>query len=112
MSTRNSDKSNLVKSLYLDPKALNDHNLLLKSKYDRMRQEEVRYEAYNTDGDYGVLIVSYGTMSRVCRTSIDNLKAEGIEVGMIRPRPSFRFLKKRSLRRHPRKAARSSCPSR
>ena len=97
MSTRNSDKSNLVKSLYLDPKALNDHNLLLKSKYDRMRQEEVRYEAYNTDGDYGVLIVSYGTMSRVCRTSIDNLKAEGIEVGMIRPKTVFPFPEKEIL---------------
>ncbi|MDX9819650.1 MAG: transketolase C-terminal domain-containing protein, partial [Desulfococcus multivorans] len=105
MSTRNSDKSNLVKSLYLDPKALNDHNLLLKSKYDRMRCEEVRYEAYNTEGDYGLLIVSYGTMSRVCRTAIDNLKAQGIEVGMIRPKTLFPFPEKEILDA----ASRESC---
>jgi len=91
MDTRKSDKPNLVKSLFLDPKALNDRNLLLKSKYDRMKQEEVCYEAYNTDGDSQALIVSYRTMSRVCRTSIDFLKAKGIEVGMIRPQTLFPF---------------------
>jgi 2-oxoglutarate ferredoxin oxidoreductase subunit alpha len=30
-------------------------------------------------------------MSRVCRTAIDNFKAEGIDVGMIRPRTLFPF---------------------
>jgi pyruvate/2-oxoacid:ferredoxin oxidoreductase alpha subunit len=51
----------------------------------------VLYEAYNTDGDYRFFIVSYGTMSRVCRTAIDMLKADGIEVGMIRPQTLFPF---------------------
>lgn len=91
MATRGSDSRNLVKSLFLDPTQLNDHNLLLKSKYERMKAEEVRYEAYNMDGDYQALIVSYGTMSRVCKTAIDNLKAEGVEVGMIRPQTLFPF---------------------
>ncbi len=91
MDTRKSDKSNLVKSLYLDPKALNDHNLLLKAKYDRMKKEEVRYEFYNAEGDYQALIVSYGTMSRVCRTAIDNMKEAGLEVAMIRPQTLFPF---------------------
>ncbi|MFP4348160.1 MAG: 3-methyl-2-oxobutanoate dehydrogenase subunit VorB [Thermodesulfobacteriota bacterium] len=94
MDTRKSATRNLVKSLYLDPEALNNHNLLLKSKYDRMKQEEVRYESYNADGDYQALIVSYGTMSRVCRTAIDHLKEEGIEVGMIRPQTVFPFPEK------------------
>jgi len=94
MSTRKSSKPNLVKSLYLDPKQLNDHNLLLKSKYEQMKREEIRYEPYNIDSDYKVLIVSYGTMSRVCRTAIDNMKAEGFEVGMIRPQTLFPFPEK------------------
>jgi len=91
MDHRGSDSRNLVKSLFLDPVQLNDNNLLLKAKYDRMRAEEVRFEAYNTDGPYRLLIVSYGTMSRVCRTAIDMLKEEGIEVGMIRPQTLFPF---------------------
>ena len=36
-------------------------------------------------------MVSYGTMSRVCRTAIDNLKARGLEVAMVRPQTLFPF---------------------
>jgi 2-oxoglutarate ferredoxin oxidoreductase subunit alpha len=91
MATRNSDKRNLVKTLYLDPEELNSHNLMLRAKYEQMEREDVRYEAYNVDENYRLLIVSYGTMSRVCRTAIDNLKDQGIEVGMIRPQTLFPF---------------------
>jgi len=94
MATRRSDQRNLVKSLYLDPKELNDHNLRLKAKYEQMKRDEVRYEAYHTDTDYKVLIVSYGTMSRVCRTAIDQLQEEGIDVGMIRPQSLYPFPEK------------------
>ena len=93
MAHRNSNQRNLVKTLYLDPEELNSHNLMLKAKYEQMEREEVRYEAYNADEDYSVLIVSYGTMSRVCRTAIDNLKDQGLEVGMIRPQTLFPFPK-------------------
>ncbi len=56
-----------------------------------MAREEVRFEAYNFDGEYQLLIVSYGTMSRVCRTAIDMLKEEGLEVAMLRPQNLFPF---------------------
>jgi len=91
MSTRKSKKRNLVKSLFLDPEQLNEHNLILKAKYEQMKKEDVRYDTYNIDSEYKALIVSYGTMSRVCRTAIDNLKAENLEVGMIRPQTLFPF---------------------
>jgi 2-oxoglutarate ferredoxin oxidoreductase subunit alpha len=94
MGNRGALKPNLVKSLYLDPQILNDHNLLLKSKYERMKKEEIRFESYNKEGNYRALIVSFGTMSRVCRTAIDNLKEEGIEVAMIRPQTLFPFPEK------------------
>lgn len=91
MDTRNSKERNLVKSLFLDAQLLEEHNLALKAKYDRMKQEEIRYEPYNIDSDYRALIVSYGTMSRVCKTAIDNMKTEGLEVAMIRPQTLFPF---------------------
>ncbi len=91
MATRKSKKRNLVKSLFLDPTELNANNLALKAKYEQMKQEEIQFELYNTDTDYKVLITSYGTMSRVCRTAIDLLKEEGIEVGMFRPKTLFPF---------------------
>ena len=85
MDTRKRNARNLVKSLFLDAVQLEEHNLALKAKYDRMKQEEVRYETYNIDSDFQALIVSYGTMSRVCKTAIDNMKTDGFEVAMIRP---------------------------
>jgi 2-oxoglutarate ferredoxin oxidoreductase subunit alpha len=88
---RNGTTRNLVRSLFLDPEALNNNNLALRAKYERMKAEEVRFEAYNTEGDYQVLIVSYGTMSRVCKTAINALKGQGIEVGLIRPQTLFPF---------------------
>jgi len=68
MDTRKSSDRNLVKSLFLNPEELNQNNLTLKGKYEQMGREEIRFETYNTDQDYEALIVSYGTMSRVCRT--------------------------------------------
>ena len=94
MDTRKSNTRNLIRSLFLEPEVLNQHNLVLKAKYDRMKKEEIRYEAYNTEAEYKVLIVSYGTMSRVCRTAIDELKADGLEVAMIRPQNVFPFPEK------------------
>ncbi|MFH0728651.1 MAG: 3-methyl-2-oxobutanoate dehydrogenase subunit VorB [Pseudomonadota bacterium] len=91
METRKSEKRNLIRTLFLEGWELNAHNLKLKAKYDKIEQDEVRYEAYNLDTDYRSIVVAYGTMSRVCRTAIQNLKAEGIEVAMIRPQTLYPF---------------------
>ncbi|MBN1947902.1 MAG: 3-methyl-2-oxobutanoate dehydrogenase subunit VorB [Bradymonadales bacterium] len=81
----------IVKTLYLDPVACHKHNVKLKEKADRMVANEVRGERYNCEGDYRLLLVSYGTMARVCKTAIDELKEQGIEVGMYRPISLFPF---------------------
>jgi 2-oxoglutarate ferredoxin oxidoreductase subunit alpha len=91
MDTRKRTDRNLVKTMYLDPEKLNAHNLKLKAKYELMAREEILWEGYNLEGDYTALIVSYGTMSRVCRTAIDNLKEKGTEVGMVRPQHVLPF---------------------
>jgi len=94
MATRKSGRPNIVRTLILDPNTLNEHNLHLKEKYERMKRDEVRYEPYNLEADYRGLIVSYGTMSRVCRSAIDALKEQGVEVGMVRPQTLFPFPEK------------------
>ncbi|MEH0022960.1 MAG: 3-methyl-2-oxobutanoate dehydrogenase subunit VorB [Desulfobacter sp.] len=91
MATRGTKKRNLVKSLFLDPAELNRNNMVLKEKYQQMKAEEVQFELYNADTDYQVLIASYGTMSRVCRTAIDMLREEGIQTAMFRPKTLFPF---------------------
>ena len=53
MDTRKSNQRNLVKTLYLNPEELNAHNLMLKAKYDKMEQEETRFENYEHGADDG-----------------------------------------------------------
>ncbi|MFW6374643.1 MAG: 3-methyl-2-oxobutanoate dehydrogenase subunit VorB [Thermodesulfobacteriota bacterium] len=91
MAARGGKPPNRVKSLHLDPAVLNQHNLNLKAKYERMAREDMRWDTYNDEGDYQVLIVSFGTMSRVCRTAVDMLKAKGIETALLRPKTLFPF---------------------
>ena len=78
-------KNNIVKSLHLDPYKLEKHNHNLQDKYKIAEKKELKYENYNTDTNYDILIVSYGMTSRICKTAINSLKEEGIDVGLIRP---------------------------
>jgi len=82
---------NLVKTLFLDADLAWEHNLKLRAKYDRIEAEQVRYEEVDTEGELDVLIVSFGTMARICKTSMVQLKEEGLKVGMMRPIALYPF---------------------
>ena len=84
-------KPHLIKTLFLDPVKAEEHNRKMAAKYDEMRKHEVRYEKYNMDGDYEIVIVAFGTTARVCKTAVDDFKAEGIEVGLFRPITLFPY---------------------
>ena len=75
----------LVNSLYLDAQKLHEHNEKLKAKFDEITEKEQRWELYNCEGDYELLVTGFGMMARICKTAVDHLKAEGIEVGLFRP---------------------------
>jgi 2-oxoglutarate ferredoxin oxidoreductase subunit alpha len=75
----------IVNSLYLAPEELQDLNIRLKQKYDRIEQAEERWELYNADEPYDLLIVAFGTMARICKTAIDEARREGIHVALFRP---------------------------
>ncbi len=82
--TANHPGRNIVNSLFLDPVELEQHNFQLQRKYQQIKNNETKYEMINMENPKYV-IVAYGTMSRICRSAIETLKEEGIEVGMIRP---------------------------
>ncbi|RME21675.1 MAG: 3-methyl-2-oxobutanoate dehydrogenase subunit VorB [Deltaproteobacteria bacterium] len=75
----------IVNSLYLDPVECNQINLKLKAKYDEIARNEQRWELYNTEKPYDLLVCAFGMMARICKTAIDELAAEGINVGLFRP---------------------------
>lgn len=77
-------KPNVINSLYLQPQDLENHNIKLQAKYAKMKENETRYETYNTE-NAEIVLVAYGTTSRIVKNAIDELKKEGINAGLIRP---------------------------
>lgn len=82
--TKGQRKPNIINSLALDPQDLEDHNVKLQAKYAEMKEKEARYEAYNIE-NAEIVMVAYGTTSRIAKNAIVALKEEGINVGLIRP---------------------------
>ncbi|MGO1371482.1 MAG: 3-methyl-2-oxobutanoate dehydrogenase subunit VorB [Senegalia sp. (in: firmicutes)] len=82
--TKGKRKPNIINSLYIDPQVLENHVLKLEKKYDEIRKNETRYENYNVD-DADVVVVAYGTTSRIVKNAIVKCEEEGMKVGLIRP---------------------------
>jgi 2-oxoglutarate ferredoxin oxidoreductase subunit alpha len=75
---------NIITSLDLDPNAQEEFNRKLVAKYEAIRNNEVRYEEFQTE-DAEYLLVAYGTSARVCQKSVQLAREEGIKVGLLRP---------------------------
>lgn len=82
--TKGQRKPNVINSLYLDPAELEQHNIRLQEKYNRMKENEVKVESYNLE-NADLVISAYGTTSRIVKTAIDKLEDEGYKIGLIRP---------------------------
>ncbi len=81
---------NVVNSMNLDAYKLEQHNRDLQAKYERMEREDVMYETVQTD-DADVLLVAYGTPSRIVKSAIATLREQGIKAGLFRPKTLLPF---------------------
>jgi len=86
----NGRPAQLIKSLFLGPGEMEIHNLDLKQKYDAMEQNEIMYETRYLD-DADVMIIAFGTPSRIAKTAIQLLRQEGVRAGLLRPITLFPF---------------------
>lgn len=77
-------EKNIINTLYLQPEKLEEQNIKLQKKYQKITENEVRYELYNCE-EADLVVVAYGTVARIAKTAIEELKKEGLKVGMIRP---------------------------
>ena len=82
--TEGKREPNIITSLFLDPQELEDHNWKLDRKYKEIEKNETMYEMYKME-DAEIVIVAYGTTSRVVKNAIEKLREEGIKAGLIRP---------------------------
>ena len=74
----------MIYSLLFDTKLQEEHNWKLFRKFQRMEQNEVRYETYLVD-DADMVVVAYGIGARIVKGAIKRLRQENLKVGMIRP---------------------------
>ncbi len=88
--TKGNRKPNIINSLFLDPAKLEEHNIRLQEKYKKIKENEAKAELFNMENAQ-IVIVAYGTTSRIAKNAIESLKEEGIEVGLIRPQTLWPF---------------------
>jgi 2-oxoisovalerate ferredoxin oxidoreductase alpha subunit len=77
-------RQNLISSIYLEPDDLEAHQRKLEAKYKKAQQLEPRHELYQCE-DADVLLVGYGIVSRVLRSTVEESRKEGLRVGLFRP---------------------------
>lgn len=77
-------RKNLVSSIYLESDDLEAHQHKMEEKYLVAQQQEARHEFYQAD-DADVLLVGYGIVSRVLRSTVEAARKEGVRAGLFRP---------------------------
>ncbi|GAA0177859.1 3-methyl-2-oxobutanoate dehydrogenase subunit VorB [Clostridium sediminicola] len=78
-------KHNVINSLFLKPEHLEEHNNKLQEKYKCIKENETRFELFECDRENDLIIVSYGTTSRICKNVVKLAEKEGIKLGVVRP---------------------------
>ena len=74
----------IINSMYIETEDLSRHNENLQATYREIEKNEVRYEAYNLEGAE-IVVTAFGTVARIAKSAIDELKDEGINIGLLRP---------------------------
>ena len=77
-------KPNIVKSFFLREGALEEANLKRQKQYELIKKKEALFESLFLD-DAKVVIVAYGTMARITKSVISQLRPLGKKIGLIRP---------------------------
>lgn len=74
----------IIRSLLLEEGALERLNEKLQKKYAEIKDKEVKCEILYGD-DAKIMLVAYGTTSRICRNIVERLRRDGKKVGLLRP---------------------------
>ncbi len=70
-----------------------DYDNYLKNKYDKIVENEQRWEEFQTE-DAELILVAYGISSRICEEVVEMARKQGKKVGLIRPITLYPFPKK------------------
>ncbi len=90
---RKDRKKHIITSLELDSGIMENNNIRLQEKYQKMREEDVRYEMIDCD-DADYILVAFGSAARICQKTFQLAREKGIKVGLLRPITLFPFPEK------------------
>ncbi|MCM8798224.1 MAG: 3-methyl-2-oxobutanoate dehydrogenase subunit VorB [Candidatus Omnitrophica bacterium] len=77
-------KPRIIRSLLLGEGELERHNQKLQEKFKSISEKEVRFERlYLEDAEF--VLIAYGTVSRICKAVVNNLRGKNKKIGLIRP---------------------------
>ncbi len=77
-------RGNLISSIYLSERDLEDHNIHINEKYERIWAAEQRADTFHCD-DAEWLIVACNTPARMAKGAVQQLRKDGVKVGLFRP---------------------------
>ncbi|MBI3667190.1 MAG: 3-methyl-2-oxobutanoate dehydrogenase subunit VorB [Acidobacteria bacterium] len=83
-------RHNLITSILLEPDLLEAHVRALEAKYRRAEREAVRFESWRTE-DAEIVLVGYGIVARVLKAVVEQARARGLAVGLLRPITLYPF---------------------
>lgn len=81
---------NYVTSLYIVPEDLERINLEIQAKYAEACRRELRFQEFEVE-DADMILVAYGCVARICRTTMNLARRKGLKIGLFRPITLFPF---------------------
>jgi len=89
-TARSGGRQRVINSLYLDPNDLERHVRAIHAKYAEAERRETRFELIRCE-DADVVLVAYGTTSRIARSALEKCRRLGLRVGLLRPITLYPF---------------------
>ncbi len=83
-------RKNLISSIYLEPDIMERHVRKLEAKYQRAEREIARCECWRTE-DAEIVLVGYGIVGRVLKAVVEEARAHGMALGLLRPITLYPF---------------------
>lgn len=87
---QNKRTHNIVNSLYLKPDQLENNVIERFERYKKIEANEAEAENYLTE-DAELIVTAYGATSRVAKSAVNMARAEGLKVGLLRPKTLWPF---------------------
>ncbi|MGM9591504.1 MAG: 3-methyl-2-oxobutanoate dehydrogenase subunit VorB [Oscillospiraceae bacterium] len=78
------EKRGVINSIFISTEELAVHNDILQAMYKEVTENEQQWEYYNCE-NAEFIITAFGTVARIAKSAINELKEQGINVGLVRP---------------------------